>query len=54
MSFVVSPDVRIVPPMYSPAGGALIVALEIAGLRAFGTVPAGMRASAEARSELRA
>ncbi len=49
-----SPDIRIVPPLYSPAGGALLVALEIAGLRAFGTVPAGMRASAEARSELRA
>ena len=49
-----SPDVQIVPPQYSPAGGALLMALEIAGLRAFGTVPAGMRASAEARSELRA
>ena len=49
-----SPDVRIVPPQYSPAGGALLVALQIAGLRASGTVPAGMRASAEARSELRA
>lgn len=48
-----SPDVRIVPPRYSPAGGALLVALDIAGLRAFGTVPAGMRASAETRSELR-
>lgn len=49
-----STDVQIVPPQYSPAGGALLMALEIAGLRAFGTVPAGMRASAEARSELRA
>ncbi len=49
-----SPDVQIVPPQFSPAGGALLVALEIAGLRAFGTVPVGMRASAEARSELRA
>jgi len=49
-----STDVQIVPPRYSPAGGALLVALGIAGLRKPGTVPAGMRASAETRSELRA
>lgn len=49
-----APDVQIVPPRYSPAGGALLVALEIAGLREPGMVPAGMRVSAEARSELRA
>ncbi len=49
-----SPDVQIVPPTFSPAGGALLVALEIAGLRKPGMVPAGVRASTEARSELRA
>lgn len=49
-----SPDVQIVPPQFSPAGGALLVALEIAGLRQPGMVPAGLRASAEARVELRA
>lgn len=49
-----APEVQIVPPRYSPAGGALLVALEIAGLREPGMVPAGMRVAAEARSELRA
>jgi len=49
-----SPDAQIVPPQFSPAGGALLVALEIAELREPGMVSAGLRASAEACSELRA
>jgi N-acetylglucosamine kinase-like BadF-type ATPase len=50
MSF--SPEVQVVPPRYSPAGGALLAALEMAGLREVGEVPAGMQASAPARPEL--
>lgn len=49
-----STDVQIVPPQYSPAKNALLMALEIAGLKTFRTVPAGMRASTETHSELRA
>ncbi len=47
-----SPDIQIAPPRYSPAGGALLMALRIAGLRESGEVPAGMQASALARPEL--